>query len=72
LLVGKTDFQEIHNLLMAEVIALLENLSSYDPRAFTEANEAYLAKLFPEAPAAKTNGNGDGESEVGDDELADE
>ncbi len=60
LLIGKTDFQEIHNRLMAEVLAVLENLSSYDPRAFTEANEAYLVKLFPEqSPPEKPNGNGD-------------
>jgi phage terminase Nu1 subunit (DNA packaging protein) len=65
LLVGKTDFQEIYNLLMAEVVALLENLSGYDPRAFTKANEEYLARLFPEAPAAvKPNGSGKGESEA--------
>jgi len=45
---------------MAEVLAVLENLSSYDPRAFTEANEAYLVKLFPEqSPPEKPNGNGD-------------
>src|SRR6266481_1172122 len=44
-LVGKTDYQEIYNLLMAEVLAVLENLSGYDPRAFNEQNEKYLAGL---------------------------
>jgi phage terminase Nu1 subunit (DNA packaging protein) len=40
LLVGKTDFQEIYNLLMAELLAVLENLSAYDPRAFNEHRSA--------------------------------
>jgi hypothetical protein len=70
LLVGKTDYQEIYNLLMAEVLAVLENLSGYDPRAFNEQNEKYLAGLFPEAPTAKPNGNGSGgESEETESDL---
>jgi len=57
LLIGKTDYQEIYNLLMAEVVALLENLAGYNPHLFHELNEEYLAKLFPPAPAVPTNGD---------------
>jgi len=70
LLVGKTDFQEIFELLTNELHAVLENLSAYDPLAFTEQNEEYLASLFPAPELAKTGGNGENESET--DELVDE
>ena len=47
LLVGKTDFQEIFALLTEEVTAALEEIRAYDPHAFNELNEKYLATLFP-------------------------
>lgn len=64
LLVGKTDPVEIRSIIDAETFAVLDELSSYDPTQFSQASEEYLAKLFPEAPAAKPNGNVDGEDEA--------
>ena len=60
LLIGKTVFQEIHDLLQGEIELALRELSEYDPNSFTQANEEYLSqKLFPEPEAAKGNGDHD-------------
>ena len=50
------------HVIDAETFAVLDELAAYDPAAFNEQNEAYLAKLFPEASAAKPNGNGENEA----------
>jgi len=64
ILVGKIDPAEIRAIIDAETFSALDELANYDPTQFNEQNEEYLAKLFPEAPAVKPNGNGDGDSEA--------
>ena len=58
LLLGKSDYKEVYDIINDAIIATLENLSAYNPHSFNERNEKYLATLFPEAVAAKPNGNG--------------
>jgi hypothetical protein len=60
LLVGQTDPVGIRAIIDAEILAVLDELSSYYPLQFNEQNEAYLSKLFP--AVAKSNGNGENES----------
>jgi hypothetical protein len=61
LLVGKVDANEIREILNQELFAVLDELSAYDPAAFSEQNEEYMAHLFPASDrlAKGTNGNGD-------------
>jgi phage terminase Nu1 subunit (DNA packaging protein) len=70
ILVGKTDPVEIRAIIDAETLAVLDELAAYDPTQFTQANEEYLSRLFPEQSATKPNGNGEGER-VGDTEETD-
>lgn len=51
LLMGKTDFQEIYNLQYAEIEQALRELSDYDPNAFSQRNEEYLATQGGEVEA---------------------
>ena len=60
LLVGQTDPVGIRAIIDTEILAVLDELSSYYPLQFNEQNEAYLSKLFP--AVAKSNGNGENES----------
>jgi phage terminase Nu1 subunit (DNA packaging protein) len=55
-LMGKTVFQEIHDIIDAEIQLALRELSDYDPNAFSRANEDYLAQEQLERPP-HSNGN---------------
>jgi phage terminase Nu1 subunit (DNA packaging protein) len=58
LLIGKTVFEEIHDLLTTEIELALRELAEYDPARFDAANEEYLASVR----AAKRSGNGQEET----------
>ena len=53
LLIGQTDPATIHDLLSAELYSALDSLLAYDPAAFNEQNEEYLARAFPERGYSK-------------------
>jgi phage terminase Nu1 subunit (DNA packaging protein) len=61
LCLGKSDYKEVYDIINDAILAALELLAAYNPHTFNEHNEKYLATLFPEAVAAKPNGNGEGE-----------
>jgi hypothetical protein len=44
LLIGKTKFQEIYDLIMSEIVTCLRELSGYDPRMFAQQTAARLAE----------------------------
>jgi phage terminase Nu1 subunit (DNA packaging protein) len=58
LLIGKTDFQEIFNLIMREIEAACSELVEINASLFNAQNEQYLEALFPEsADTLKANGS---------------
>jgi phage terminase Nu1 subunit (DNA packaging protein) len=62
LLIGKTDFHEIFDLVMREIEGACSELVEVNAAMFAAQNEAYLASLFPNG--AKHNGNGEHEAEA--------
>jgi hypothetical protein len=68
LLIGKTDPNEIRDLLNAKIYGALNSLVAYDPAVFSKQNEEYLAHLFPDAAANLANSNGGNGDLVSDDE----
>ena len=70
LLIGKTDFQQIHDIQMREIEAVLSELVEINAAMFHAQNEQYLGKLFPE-PAPQKAGNGNGAQEEPDEFDAD-
>jgi hypothetical protein len=68
LLIGKTDPNEIRDLLNAKIYGALNSLVAFDPAVFSEQNEEYLAHLFPDAAANLANSNGGNGDLVSDDE----
>jgi hypothetical protein len=71
LLLGKSDYKEVYDIINDAILATLELLAAYNPHTFNERNEKYLATLFPEATSQKSNGNGENkQSEAEDDEPA--
>lgn len=57
LLIGKTKFQEIYDLLMGEIVGCLKELSGYNPEMFAQRTAARLAEQGVTEQPNGVNGN---------------
>jgi phage terminase Nu1 subunit (DNA packaging protein) len=67
LLIGKTSFQEIFDLIMREIEAACSELVEINATMFAAQNETYLASLFPNGAKPNCNGEHGAPAESDDD-----